>query len=518
MSSPNDAVGVDSTNVEHALNADPTAKLRWGIYFLLIAIAVGNMTGRLMAVNSVDNIRLQTHLIRGDLGRVKEKLKQKNLSPEDFNRELEVAREKILVNRQLQRPFLSANDRSRWLAIRALVEHGTYEIDQVLDRRTWNTIDMVKHRGRDDELHLYSSKPPLLYTILAGEYWLIHKATGMTLASHPYILGRAMLMTINVLPMMLLFFVIAKLSERFGKTDWGRVFVVAAATMGTLLIPFAVVLNNHIVAAVSAALALLATVKIWSDGSTQRRYYFAAGLFAAFTAANELPALAFLALVGLALLTCDRRAWLQGFLPAVLLVVVAFFATNYAAHNCLTPPYMHKGMEDPELDWYKYTYTIEGVERLSYWQNRQGIDIGEPSKWTYALHTTFGHHGIFSLTPVWILSVIGLGIWCRRGDSKQRWLAVGITVLTLVCLVFYIALRPQVDRNYGGHCSGLRWMFWFIPLWLLAMLPAADWFSRTRTRQIIASILLAFSVFSVSYPTWNPWKHPWFYQLWEFLG
>ena len=512
MSSPDGAKGIAPASAD-----DPTAKLRWGIYALFIALAVGNMTGRLMAVNSVNNADLQKHLIRQDQQRAKQKLEQKNLTPEEFDRQLAVVNEKVLAQRQLQRPFLSANDRSRWLGIRALVEHGTYEIDEVLDRRLWNTIDMVQHRGRDGKLHLYSSKPPLLYTLLASEYWLLHKATGMTLTSHPYVLGRVMLMTINVLPMGLLFFVIARLAERFGKTDWGRIFVVASATLGTLLSPFAVVLNNHTVAAVSAALALLAVVKIWCDGSSQRRYYFAAGLFAAFTAANELPALAFLALLGLALLLCDRRAWLQSFLPAVLLVVVAFFATNYAAHNSLAPPYMHKGTESQEDDWYIYTYTIEGVERQSYWQNRQGIDLGEPSKWTYALHTTFGHHGIFSLTPVWMLSVLGLFLWCRHGDSRQRWLAIGIALLTVVCLVFYIALRPQVDRNYGGFCCGLRWMFWFIPLWLTAMLPAADWFSRTRTRQAVAATLLAISTFSASYPTWNPWTHPWLYTLLDHL-
>jgi len=458
-------------------------ELRWGIYLLLIALAVGNMTGRLMAVNSVNRVDLERHF----------------------------------KDRTLQRPFLSANDRSRWLAIRALVEHGTYEIDEVLDRHVWNTIDMVQHRGRDGELHLYSSKPPLLYTLLAGEYWLINRVTGMTLGSHPYVVGRLMLVTINILPMVVMLFLIAKMAERLGITDMGSIFVVAAGCLGTFLTTFAVTLNNHTVAAVSATIALYAFARIWFDRETRLRYYVAAGFFAAFTAANELPALAYLALLGLALLIRDRRAWLCGFLPAALLVVIAFFITNYAAHDCLTPPYMHKGTGESETDWYIYDYTIDGVKRQSYWQNRQGIDLGELSKWNYALHTTLGHHGIFSLTPVWLLSMVGLAIWCRQGDRQQRWLAMGIALLTIICLVFYIALRPQVDRNYGGMTSGLRWMFWFAPLWLVAMLPAADWFTRARTRQTIALLLLSVSVFSASYPTWNPWTQPWLHRWLDYL-
>jgi len=308
------------------------------------------------------------------------------------------------------------------------------------------------------------------------------------------------------------------LAERLGTTDWGRLFVVTSATMGTLLIPFSVVLNNHIVAAVSATVALYCLVRIWCDGEHRIRYYAVGGLAAAFTVANELPALAFLALVAFALLLCNWRAWLAGFVPAVLLVAAAFFATNYAAHACLTPPYMHRSADNPEDNWYEYTYTLEGKERESYWLHRSGIDLGEPNKANYAWHVLVGHHGVFSLTPIWLLSVLGLAMWTIKGSAKQRQLALGIAMLSAVCLVFFIGFRPQGDRNYGGMTSGFRWMFWFAPLWLTAMLPAADWCSRSRGRQTIALALLAISVFSASYPTWNPWTQPWLYNWMEYCG
>jgi len=498
------------------------SQLRWGIYALLIAIAVGNMAGRLLAVNAENRAELQKYLIGQDLKRAKgsleERLEKKEITEEKFQEILADKKKRIVENRTLQRPFLSANDRSRWLAVRALVEQGTYEIDGVVDGKLWNTIDMVKHRGRDGEMHLYSSKPPLLITMLAGEYWLISKATGMTLKSHPYLLGRMVLVTVNILPLILMFVLVAKLAERLGTTDWGRMFVVAAATMGTLLIPFSVVLNNHIVAAVSAAVALYCFVRIWFDGEQRIRYYALGGLAAAFTAANELPALAFLGLIALALLICDRRAWLIGFLPAAMLVVVAFFGTNYAAHASLTPPYMHRSDDDPEDHWYKYTYMQGGRERTSYWENPSGIDLGEASKSTYAWHVLVGHHGVFSLTPVWLLSVLGLSMWTLKGTSKQRQLAFGIALLSVICLVFFIGFRPQMDRNYGGMTSGFRWMFWFAPLWLVAMLPAADWFGRSRMRQALALTLLVFSALSASYPTWNPWTQPWLYHWLEYCG
>ena len=30
------------------------------------------------------------------------------------------------------------------------------------------------------------------------------------------------------------------------------------------------------------------------------------------------------------------------------------------------------------------------------------------------------------------------------------------------------------------------WMFWFIPLWLMSMMPVADWLAETRGRRAVA--------------------------------
>jgi hypothetical protein len=501
-----------------APSGDPNASLRWGVYLILIAIAVGAMTGRLLSVNSINRIDLERHLVNRDLKKVEANLEAQELSDEEYASKLAAARERFEREHHLQRPFLSANDRSRWLAIRALVELGTYEIDSLLDRDMWNTIDMVQHRGRDGKLHLYSSKPPLLITLLAGEYWVIHKLTGMTLDTHPYLVGRLMLFTVNVIPLALMFLIVAKLAEKFGKTDWGKIFVVAAASFGTMLITFAVVLNNHTVAAVSTAIMLASFVKIWCDGSKRVRDYALCGLAAAFTAANELPALSMFALVAAALLFRDRRAWLLGFLPAATVVAFAAFGTNYAAHGTLGPPYAHRSSTDPENNWYQYKYTVEGVEVESYWANRQGIDRGEQSKLKYAWHCLVGHHGIFSLTPVWLLSFVGMFVWWRRGTPPESQMSLGIALITLVCLTFYLGLRPLEDRNYGGMTSGLRWMFWFAPLWLWAMLPVADRLGRSRKGQGFCLTLLGISALSASFPTWNPWTHPWIYKAMESFG
>jgi hypothetical protein len=384
--------------------------------------------------------------------------------------------------------------------VRALVEHGTYAIDDVIREPLWDTIDMVKHVGPDGQEHLYSSKPPLFATIMAGPYWLIYRTTGATLGEHPYLIGRGMLVLFNVIPLVIYFLILTRLADRLGTTDWGRIFMMAAATGATFLTTFAVSINNHLIAAVCAAVALWAYVRIVYDDRREPRWFAICGFFAALTAASELPALAFLALLGLALSVRAPKQTLAAFLPAALVVVAAHFATNFLAHGTLREPYAHWH------DWYFYSYELNGKQRESYWKDPQGIDRGESSVATYALHTLVGHHGIFSLSPIWLLSTAGLGVWLARRDRRE--LAVGIATLSLVVYGFYLSQMP-IHRNYGGMTSGLRWMFWFAPLWLVALLPAADWCARTRLSRGFAVTLLGLSVLSVTYPTWNPWTHPW---------
>ena len=467
------------------------AQLRWGVYFLLIALAAGSAVGRILAVNSVDVVGLEKYL---------------------DNQYMEGKRE--LRDVRQQRPFLSANDRSRWCTIRALVEYDTYEIDAIVSQPLWDTIDKVRHLNRDGKPRLYSSKPTLLPTLLAGEYWVIHHLTGANLGEHPYEIGRFMLITFNVIPLVVMLLLLASLVERFGTTDWGRVFVMACATFGTFLTTFAVVLNNHLPAAVSATVAVYAVVRIWMDGERRLRFFAIAGLFAAFTAANELPAFSFFAALTVGLLYKAPRQALVAYVPAALLVAAGFFGTNRIAHDDWRPPYMHRSETDPLDNWYDYTYVDHrGREVTSYWMTEKvGVDRGEPSRAIYALHAIIGHHGVFSLTPIWLLSLVGVGLAVRGDNRTLSQLSLVIAALSIVCLAFYIA-RPEIDRTYGGVSCGFRWMFWFSPLWIIVMCPAADRMAGDNRRRALALLLLGLSVLSAAYPTWNPWVHPWIYDF-----
>jgi hypothetical protein len=596
---------------------DPRASLRRGIYLILMTIGLGAVLGRILAVDAIDRTALHNDRANRELKLQRDKLQAKGIGGEELAEQLHDVEAKLRSLPPVRRPFLSANDRSRWCTVRALVEPemqvegAPYAIDLVVRQDGWDTIDMVKH-GKDGG-HLYSSKPTLLPTLIAGEYWLIYKTTGLSLATHPFEVGRFMLITINGACLLVYFLAVAGMVERLGTTDWGRIFVMAATVFGTFLTTFAIVLTNHLVAAACAAAALYSFVRIWCEGDCRARWFAMAGFFCAMLAANELPGAALAAVLGLVLLWKAPRHTLMAFAPPALVVAAAFFWTNWIAHRSFKPAYMHRrpivcapvdeevpgqvrdavrtalagsggkpwtsgpkdtvkaavkastadavrqsGREavrqavqsevqkavadtfksfdkaavqdavktaleeaDKETErpdnWYDYAYD-RGRTVDSYWRAPVGVDRGEKSVAVYTLHSLVGHHGIFSLTPVWLMAVCGTLLWLRRGpDARARGLAAIVGGVSLVCIAFYL-WWPSLDRNYGGMSSGFREIFWLAPAWLVVLLPAADACSSRRTAQAVALALLLVSVLSASYATWNPWTPPWTVDFANFMG
>ena len=136
-----------------------------------------------------------------------------------------------------------------------------------------------------------------------------------------------------------------------------------------------------------------------------------------------------------------------------------------------------------------------------------GIDnIYEP--WpVYVFNMLIGHHGIFSLSPIFVFTVIGGWSSLRSRESPLRVLAALAAFLTLLLVVFYTFFTGI--RSYGGLCGGMRWFFWLIPLWLM-LIPqglqgriAQHWFRG------MALGFLLISAISVYYCVHGPWDRSW---------
>ena len=192
---------LERSSEDRVANGPTGERIRRMAYLLLIVLTVGTVTGRILAVTAVDVSVVEKIRLRTAVDRQRTQLESQGMRGAALAAELERYKQKKSEGLRLSRPFLSANDRSRWCTIRALVDDGTYAIDQIVtdpaEHARWQTIDMVKH-GNTGEPHLYSSKPTLLPTVLAGEYFLIQKITGWTLAEQPFQVVRTMLILTNV--------------------------------------------------------------------------------------------------------------------------------------------------------------------------------------------------------------------------------------------------------------------------------------------------------------------------------
>jgi len=399
-------------------------------------------------------------------------------------------------------PLQSANDRSRWCTIWSLVEEGTYQIDTINDRTGWSSIDKVRH---DD--HFYSSKPPLFPTLVAGLYWIIKTTTGLNLNQNLYDVAHLILIAVNLIPMLIALVLICALVERYARTDFTRYFVVVSACFATLLTPFLLTLNNHSVAASSALFTLYPMMRILIDQEQKKRYFLLAGFFAMFTCCNELPAALFGLITFGLLFKANPRLTLLCFSPAALIPLLGFFITNFAATGGWKPFYMYYGTE-------KYLYEHRGIP--SYWKNPQGLDQNLDSPLVYFFHCTLGHHGIFSLTPIYLLTLISWGRIRQAANHSLRpflWISLGLSVI-----VFGFYLSRTGNYNYGGNSAALRWMLWLTPFWLISMIPLLDQLAQKRWLQAFSVVCLLISVFSAHHPLHNPWRAPWIFTWFKQAG
>lgn len=257
----------------------------------------------------------------------------------------------VVKSREGDTAFLSANDRSRWCTVASLVEDGTYAIDRQMaikdssgKRRPWSSIDRVRHTGPDGLMHDYSSKPPLFSTMVAGVYWLVYQVSQMSLTDQPIYVARIVLALVNLPLLLIMLGSIWRVVQGSRASDSAKLYAVAIACFGTALLPMAISLNNHLPAAMTTAVTLMLYLSV--AGKTELREvassYFLAGLAASATVANELPALAMLAVWTALFMRQHVVATIAVFLPAVAIVAIAFFISNQIAHQSFRPPYMHR--------------------------------------------------------------------------------------------------------------------------------------------------------------------------------
>ena len=392
-------------------------------------------------------------------------------------------------------PVSSSNDRSRWSTVWSLNAGQGY----VIDETPYPTIDKVK---RGD--HFYSSKPALMPTLIAGLVWAIGPVTGMTLPENQDFIVRFVLVLVNLIPFAWLLVLYSRLLQRLGFDTSTVLYCLCAAGLGTYLTAYSVTLNNHTMAAIAVFFALYCFIRIVYEGQREWKYFAVCGLFSAWAVANEMLALPLALVVMGWLFRTSPKATATWFLPPAVLLGAAFMITLYLSTGGLLPYYLY--FDTP-------LYQYEG----SYWNQPKGIDAADDPKWFYLFNLILGHHGLLSLTPVFILSFAGFFV----KDRLQGIHRLG-AVLTAAMVVFY----TLHTNNYGGNCQGARWLFWLIPFWLLTLPAVVRQVLPIRRYRWIAYLLLIVSLASIGFAMSGhkeigrpgPWSSSWLHLAMRSAG
>ncbi len=435
-----------------------------------------------------------------------------------------------------------ANDASRWNTVYFLVEHGTYEYltdwwlpwnhgkgkkaEQITpeQREKWIhigekyyeppygifaiapffTVDMVKIDGR-----YLSAKPTLLATCLAGVVLALQFFTGYTFAANPWFILRTTLILTQVLPFLAFLWVMRHHFNRQSASLFVRNFCIATAALATYLTPYLVTLNNHVVGAMAATFAIHAAIRVWYDGKRAWYWFALAGFFAAFAASVELFAVLLAAAIFVALLFKSPAKTLSVGLLAAMIPAGVAIGTNVVATGSIRPVQTRVDEKDGPYD-YEY----------SYWRNPSGIDAQHEPKPIYLMHLLIGHHGWFLLTPIFLVSLVGMfAHWSRRAANPQPLLAAFVFLLWGAVLAYFVLKTG----NYGGGCQGPRWLFWLIPGWLLMLPAGVEVLGRCPVGRFVCYLLVAVSLFSSAWAmpyvddhergTISPWSKSWAHEL-----
>jgi hypothetical protein len=320
---------------------------------------------------------------------------------------------------------VSWNDGSRIATVDALTAGGTFRIDG--SPFAVGLGDKIRFHGAT-----YSDKPPLL-AMLAAAVALVVAPAGISLRHTP---GTAIylvtLFTVGVWFAVGCCYAYA-FAQYLGLSRSVAIAVAALTGVGTLALPYATVLTNHVPCGACALAGCFYAVRA-RDGA--RWAAPLAGLFFALAYAFDAAGI-LLALAGAILLWgAPLRTWLL-VLAAGLPVVALECAYNLRVSGSVMPTAFTVAVwKDPSLPFYS--------------PSQQAFPVFSPADYLrFAVSLLVGTKGLFSFTPLMLVAGYGLLVMVRAPGLARR-LAIAIAATTIVYFAAIVLLQNDTGaRNFG---------------------------------------------------------------------
>lgn len=377
----------------------------------------------------------------------------------------------------------SWNDISHVAASEALVERGTWAIDS----SPWfdQTQDKVFLHGE-----FFSGKMPLLSWLGAGVYAGARQVAGLSLAPDCATAARGcayywltlVLIGAPASLMIGLFYAFARLQNL---TPIVALIGTVALGLGTMVLPFSLVLNHHLPAGASlfAAYFLLS-----SCAKEHPRDLLGVGFFAALALCIDPLAGILAAALFAVTLARFRRDALYFVIGALLPLVVTAWLDLQITHTIIPPYLIPSG--------YSYAGAVPG---------RGPAGAGTPDDLAqYAFKMFLGAQGLFAYDLIILFALAGIIIVAASRTHALRYEAIAVG-LGFVALALYLALRTG---NLGGEAYGERYFVQSIPIVMAFIFFAPPLAPRYRlVTAPFFGVALLLSILS----SYQGALHPWVY-------
>ena len=340
------------------------------------------------------------------------------------------------------------NENVRIYTTRALVDHGTFAIDEVIEE--WGHVsDKTVYDGRH-----YSAKPPGISLLAAPAYWTYSRANrafDREPAMAEYLLVCRFTTTI---PMLLLFlYAFARFTDRVVTDSAIRMLVVVAVALGSTMLTYGGLFVSHSLtaAAIFGSYMLIYRHRerpevIW----TPLLMGFLIGLAPAMEYPGGLGA-AFIGLYAIYRSPTRRRFCFFSALGCALPVMFTLGFHQSAFDSPFAFP--HAFLEDPE-QLANHAAGFHGVGGLS----------------ADALHGSLfaPSNGLFWFAPWTMVAVVGLVFSIQFDRLKEP------AFVTAGIFVIYVVFISSVDNWRGGWTAGPRYIVPLIPFlgWYLLVFLA----------------------------------------------
>lgn len=359
----------------------------------------------------------------------------------------------------------SWNDGSRIAAIESLVDYSTFAIDRSLFLATG---DKYFYEG-----DFYSTKPPIFALLSSGVYFVIH-SLGFSFQSNYratyYLLTILVIGGTSCLGGVYFYKILRRLQA---PPLWADVLLFLIFT-STLILPYSTVFNNHTV----SACLLIASFFYLLKTQDNYNYSILSGFLLSLAGSIDFAIFVFTPF-WLFFLT-SRKSRIR-FIISCLPVITIYLLLNLYLTGSLIPAVLNSSLYDYPGSEFKDAATRSSA-------GFKWNDFLELAR--YAFRITLGNRGLFSYTPLLLLSIYaGIKNYCQKGFScKKEYLLIFSSVSTYIIFCIFFT------SNAGGCSYGIRYLISTI---FLLYLPLAHLSNDVENSKIVQILFVISSLISI---------------------